>query len=479
MLRRFLRTLAAVLLVAGAGAGSVAADAPRPPRLNVLVLMSDDLRPELGCYGNPQVKTPNIDALAAAGVRFDRAYCQYPLCNPSRTSLLTGRHPRTTEVYDNLAYFRDAHPDFVTLPQHFKAHGYATLRTGKIFHGGIDDAGSWTEGGDKPAPEGAKKARPRQDPKQSDRWVVLEGDGETFGDYRSADRAIDYLRRYKDRPFFLACGFTKPHSPPTAPKRFFDMYDPSTIPLPVDFATRPTVPEGFPKPSVPARNTDLFIGRDATPEAAREMIRAYWASLTFTDWNVGRVIDELDRLGLRDRTIVVFWGDHGYHLGEKGKWSKAHSLFEVGTRVPLIIDAPGAKGNGRVCRRLVQSLDIYPTLDALCGLPQPEGLEGHSLVPLIDDPDKSWDHPAFTAAGNAENPAIAVRTVRWRYAEWGHGKNGAMLFDEESDPHELKNLADDPRYADVRAELSALARRQAPGTGPSSVGRREDRVPGR
>jgi iduronate 2-sulfatase len=233
--------------------------------------------------------------------------------------------------------------------------------------------------------------------------------------------------------------------------------------LPPDFASRPTVPEGFPKPSVPARNSDLFIARDATPEAAREMIRAYWASLTWTDSNVGRVIAELDRLGLRERTIIVFWGDHGYHLGEKGKWSKHQSLFEVGTRVPLIIDAPGAKGNGQACRRVVQALDIYPTLDALCGLPQPAGLEGHGLVPLLDDPAAAWAYPAFTAAGNARQSAVAVRTERYRYAEWDLGKGGAMLFDEVNDPDEMKNLIDDPKYADVKAELSALARQQAPG----------------
>jgi arylsulfatase A-like enzyme len=295
--------------------------------------------------------------------------------------------------------------------------------------------------------------------------VVLDGDGASHGDFKTADRAIAFLResKGKDRPFFLACGFTKPHSPPTAPKRFFTMYDPATIPLPPDFAPRPTVPEGLPRASVPARNGDLFIARDATPEAAREMIRAYWASLTFTDWNVGRVLDELDRLGLRDHTVVVLWGDHGYHLGEKGKWSKHQSLFEVGTRVPLIVDAPGAKGNGQASPRVVQALDIYPTLDDLCGLPQPEGLEGHSLVPLLNNPRAEWGHPAFTTAGKLGAPAIAVRTERYRYAEWDGGKGGAMLFDEQDDPHETRNLVDDPKFAAVRSELSALARKHASG----------------
>lgn len=430
---------------------------------NVLFLFVDDLRPELGCYGNSQIKTPNIDAIAKAGVRFERAYCQYPLCNPSRTSLLNGRYPRTTGVYDNLNYFRGAHPDYVTLPQYFTAHGYPALRTGKIFHGSIDDTGSWTEGGTRRAFEGFVRPAPERASNSSDRWIVLDGNGESHNDYKTADTAIDYLRRYKDRPFFLAVGFTKPHSPPTAPQRFFDMYDPATLPLPPDFAPRPTVPEAFPKRSVPARNGDLFVNRDATPEAAREMIRAYWAAVTWTDWNIGRVIAELDRLKLRDDTILVFWGDHGYHLGEKGKWSKHQSLFEVGTRVPLIISAPGAKGNGRTSPRVVQSIDLYPTLAELSGLPKPPGVEGISLVPLLQDPDAPWDYPAFTAAGSLKAPASAVRTERWRYAEWNGGQEGAFLFDHDNDPHETKNLIDDPRFADVRAKLSKLAKQHAPG----------------
>jgi iduronate 2-sulfatase len=435
-------------------------------KLNVLFLMVDDLRPELGCYGHPHVKTPNIDALAAAGVRFERAYCQFPLCNPSRSSMLTGRHPTTTGVLDNLTWFGAAHPDFVSLPKHFKANGYAALRAGKAFHGGIDDADAWTEGGEPRTFEGGRsnrKPNPNQG-KQSDRQVVLDGDGEKHGDYRTAERTIAYLRKYKDQPFFLACGFTKPHSPPTAPKRFFDLYDPAKVPLPPDFAARPTVPDGFPRLSVPARNSDLFINRDATPEAAREMIRAYWASLTWTDWNVGRVLAELDRLGLRDRTVIVLWGDHGYHLGEKGKWSKHASLFEVGARVPLVVAAPGAKGNGQSSPRVVQSLDIYPTLTSLCQVLAPAGLEGQSLAPLLADPQAAWDRPAYTVSGaNNRLAGVAVRTERYRYAEWEGEKGGAMLFDHAADPHETKNLADDPAHAAAKAELSALARKHRAG----------------
>jgi arylsulfatase A-like enzyme len=436
-----------------------AAEAPK----NVLFLMSDDMRPVLGCYGHTVVKSPNLDALARAGVRFDRAYCQYPLCNPSRTSLLTGRHPTTTGVLDNTADFRTAHPDWVTLPEHFRANGYVTLRTGKIFHGGIDDVQSWTEGAEaRPRPGAVKKVDPQQRIRQSDRRVVLEGDGEAHGDYKVADRAIQFLRQYKDRPFFLACGFTKPHSPPTAPKKYFDLYDPAQLALPRTFAATPAAPEGFPRISI-TPNGDLFINREASADEAKQMLQAYDASVSWTDWNVGRVVAELDRLGLRGKTIIVFWGDHGYHLGEFGKWAKHGSLFEVGTRVPLIVVAPGARGNGTAVAAPVQALDLCPTLCELCGLKPPAGLEGHSLRPLLEDPTIRWEHPAYTVTGNARNLGVAVRTARYRYAEWAGGKNGAMLIDEAADPDEMVNLVDDPRYAAVRAELSTLVRRHTPG----------------
>ncbi len=439
------------------------------PKYNVLFIISDDLRPTLGCYGNTIIKTPNIDSLATRGVRFDHAYAQYPLCNPSRTSLLTGRYPTQTGVMDNNVYFRVKHPDYITLPQYFKANGYATLRTGKVFHGGIDDMVSWTEGGEptNPAITGRGTSKPaaaaERDPDEantttpasagtsgaeraaaSDRIVVLEGDGESHGDYKTATRAIQYLEKYKDQPFFLAVGFVKPHSPPTAPKKFFDLYDPSKIPLPPDFATHPEAPPGFPEISVPKRNADLFIGREASPTEAREMIRAYYASVSFVDEQVGRVLNTLDRLKLRDSTIVVFWGDHGYHLGEKGKWSKAYSLFEVGLRVPLIISVPG--GKSQTTERTVQLLDMYPTLAELCGLPRPQGNEGHSLVSLLRNSQANWPYPAFAVTLYQGKLGKSVRTETWHYAEWDDGKAGAMLFDYSNDPLEWKNLSSDPNH---------------------------------
>ena len=387
----------------------------------------------------------------------------------------------------NRTDFRALHPDWVSLPQLFRENGYASLRTGKIFHGGYDDPKAWTEGGgisDSPGGAGGHNyVIPRTDgppapdyivpplpqdisqAASSDRIVVLDGHGEGHPDYHTADTAIEYLRSHRDKPFFLGCGFVKPHSPPCAPQEFLDLYDVNRIKLTPDFAPWPTVPPGFPSAAIRKRNADLFIGRSASEAEAKEVIRAYLASISWTDWNLGRVMAELDRLGLRDNTIVVLVVDHGYQLGEKGKWSKAGSLFEMGTRVPLIIAAPGAPGNGRACFRPVQSLDLYPTLSELCNLPPPpQGLEGASLGPLLSDPGAEWKRPAYSVWSEDGKTlhGVAVRTGQWRYAEYGPaGINGAMLFDPKADPLEMTNLADDPRYASVRAELSALTRKYA------------------
>jgi arylsulfatase A-like enzyme len=488
--RDFLGAVAA----ASAGAalpGALRAGEAAPARKpNVLFIMSDDMRAELGCYNSFfHAQTPNLDALAKSGVRFDRNYCQFPLCNPSRASLLTGRNPTRTSVLGNRTDFRVAHPDWTALPQLFKQNGYVTVRSGKIYHGGIDDAKSWSATSDQggptddgsgpavghameipraqiPMPGGVLPPLPADNARSaySDRIVVLEGNGEGHGDYHTADRAIENLRKYKDQPFFIACGFVKPHSPPTAPRRFFDLYDPEKIQLTPDFAAWPMVPPGFPSAAIRKRNADLFIGRGASVAEARQVIRAYLASISWVDWNVGRVLAELDHLGLRQNTIIVYVCDHGYQLGEKGKWSKAGSLFEMGTRVPLIIAAPGQAGNGASCFRVVESLDIYPTLVELCGLPRQTELEGASLAPLLRQPAAQWDKPAFSiwSEDGKTIHGTAVRTEEFRYAEYGpEGVNGAMLFDPHSDPLEMKNLAGDAKYKAAVAELSALARRYA------------------
>jgi len=456
-------------------------------KYNVLFLMSDDMRVEVGSYNSMfGAKTPNIDALANAGVRFDRNFCQFPLCNPSRSSMLTGRKPTVTGVLGNRTAFRDAHPDWTTLPQLFRENGYVSLRTGKIFHGGIDDPKAWDAsdvvveqpagathtGGHKldiprvqvARPDGSMPPLPNGTNTQaaySDELIVLDGNGENNGDYHTADTAIAYLQKHKNDPFFIGCGFVKPHSPPSAPQKFWDMYNVDDIKLTPDFAAWPTVPKGFPSAAIRKKNADLFIGRGASESEAKETIRAYIASISWVDWNLGRVVAELDNLGLRDNTIIMFSVDHGYQLGEKGKWSKAGSLFEMGCRTPLIMCVPGAKGNGKPCYRIVQQLNVYPTLVELCGLPNPGGLEGESMTSLLADPSSAWDKPAYSVWSEDGSTlwGTAVRTAKWRYAEYGpNGSNGHMLFDREKDPLEMTNLADNPDCKDVVAELTPLTR---------------------
>jgi len=490
--RKFVGQLAgtaAGAALAGTGFAQPAKKSGRKP--NVLFVMSDDMRVELGCYRSRfHARTPNLNVLAKSGVRFERNYCQFPLCNPSRASLLTGRPPTRTGVLGNRTDFRTRHPGWTTLPQLFKENGYVTVRAGKIFHGGIDDAASWSETADrggptddgtgppvgttKPVTRGKVGGQPGDTlaplpadssrAAYSDRIVVLDGNGEGHGDYHTAERTIENLRKYRDQPFFIACGFVKPHSPPTAPQKFFDWYDANQIQLTPDFAAWPTVPPGFPSAAIRKRNADLFIGRGASEVEAKEVIRAYLASISWVDWNLGRVLGELDQLGLRENTIVVFVADHGYQLGEKGKWSKAGSLFEMGTRVPLIISAPGLKGNGASSPRIVESLDLYPTLVELCGLPPQSEIEGASLVPLLKKPSAKWDRPGFSVWSEDGKTlhGVAVRTEKWRYAEFGpDGVNGAMLFDPIADPLELNNLANDAKFKPICAELSALTRQYA------------------
>lgn len=453
--------------------------------MNILFLVSDDMRTELHAYGVQRAKTPNLDQLAKDGVLFERAYCQYPLCGPSRASLLSGRRPTTSGLYGNREWFGASFPDWVSLPKYFKQQGYLTLRTGKIFHGGIDDTEAWVEGGEQrlhqnpisvegPGSVGVEefyrgiwnnmpKVAPGANPQvKPDRWeAVPDEQALSLGDTKVADQAIAYIRSSKDadKPFFIACGFSKPHAPLIAPKRFFDLYNQDDIQLPPNFASLPSIPYGFPAGSIRPRNADLFVNRSASVEEARAMTLAYLACVSYVDWNVGRVLQELEDQGLRENTIIVFWSDHGYQLGERGKWSKAGSLWEQGTRVPFLLVDPRAQGNGQSSPRVVELLDIYPTLAELCGLPQPEGVEGLSLAPLLADPRSSWDRPAYTVWNEHGKgiTGVAVRTEKWRYAQFFGIGEGAFLTDAENDPHELVNLVADPRYAEVVRHLRALA----------------------
>jgi uncharacterized sulfatase len=418
-------------------------------KYNVLFLAVDDLNTRLGCYG-ADVKSPNIDSLAGRGVLFNRAYCQFPLCNPTRSSLLTGRRPSVTRIMENITWFRDTLPDVVTLPQHFRENGYWTAECGKIFHGGLDDNKGWVEGGTplrRQAPRTPAEQKDRQ--KTADRWVKTEGEGEDQPDYRIATRAVELLEMAKGKQFFVACGFMKPHVPLIAPKKYFDLYDPAKMRLPADFAPMPAG-----EPPAYRSNFDLFIGRQATPELAREAIAAYYACVSFMDAQLGRVLQALDRLGLRENTIVTLFGDHGWHLGDKGMWSKM-SLFEQAARAPMLISVPGMS-RGKVCKRTVEFLDFYPTLVEACGLPMPQGLQGRSLMPLLRSPEARWDKPAITHLLRGKTLGVSVRNERYRYTEWDGGKAGAELYDHDKDPLEANNLATDVQHGSVVATMKKL-----------------------
>jgi iduronate 2-sulfatase len=428
-------------------------------RPNVLFIIADDLRPDLSCYGS-YVKTPNLDKLASVGVRFANAWAQYPLCNPSRTSMLTGRYPTTTGALTNRNHFRDSYPDLITLPQLFKNAGYDAVGIGKVFHDSADDLPSWTtrmkKADDPSMPDRAGKPYSTIHRVHSDRIIVLEGDGEADPDFISADQTVAKLREFakSEKPFFMSCGFVKPHSPPAAPQKWFDSLPLSTIPLPADFKPEADATPEFPAMALPP-NGDLFIDRKATEITAKEMIQAYQASVKWMDWNIGRVLNALRETGLDKNTIVVFWGDHGYHLGEKGKWSKHGSLFNLGLRVPVIIAGPGIP-KGATSDKVVQSLDLFPTLAELCALKAPDGIEGRSLVPLLESPTADWDHPAYAVTYRGGKLHRAVRNDRFLYAEFDNGREGAMLIDLKNDPRELNNLVANAAYLEDLVRMKKL-----------------------
>lgn len=461
------------LTALGAAPAFAAQNRPR----NVLFLAADDLRPALGCYGDPTAITPNIDRLASQGTVFQRAYCQQALCNPSRASVLTGKRPDTIGVWDLQAHFRDALPDAVTLPQHFKNNGCAARGIGKIYHGNgrpSVDPPSWTEPPiyDQRPPSDRRYASLRN----------LRGRGlkrDTFDDSDVPDdayidglvcneavRALDNLNRAGE-PFFLAVGFRKPHLPFCAPRKYWDLYDPDTIPAPSPAAH----PEGAPEAAVRTWN-ELETYRDAPlegpiPERKIKQLRhGYYACVSYIDALIGRVLAALERGGLRENTVVALWGDHGFHLGEQGLWTKSNN-YELSARAPLIVSAPGEPAGA--ADGLVEFVDLYPTLVELCALPPVEGLEGASLVPLMRDPRRAWKKAAFSQfprdrtanrhRGAGDAMGYALRTDRFRYVEWREGRSGPVfareLYDHRVDPTEARNAAGQSRYRGDIARLEA------------------------
>ena len=434
------RILTTVLLVLALAAPAVAAQ----KKLNVLFISVDDMNNDLGCFGHPLVKSPNIDRLAARGVRFDRAYCQFPLCNPSRSSLLTGLRPDTTRVFDLQYHFRQGMPDVVTLPQVFMKNGYYVARVGKMYHygnpgdigtDGLDDRASWKErfnpaGRDKTALEpDIMNYSPKRGLGSSMSFLADKtGADLEHTDGKVAAQAIQLLEKHKSEPFFIAAGFYKPHCPYVTPKKYFDLYRMEQISLP---PITPDTPKDYPALALSGYKPWPYVG--VTPDQARECKRAYYAAISFVDAQIGRLLDAVDRLGLRDNTIIVFWSDHGYHLGEHGLWFK-QSCFEEAARVPLIISVPGLKTAGQASPRLAELVDLYPTLADLAGLAPPPGLQGETLRPLLLNPTAKWDHPAFTQVQRGAAPGHSVRTERWRYTQWDRGEQGEELYDQDNDP---------------------------------------------
>ena len=464
--RRFLRlTLptAVLLLWIGAGFASSPAGAVEQQRYNVLFLAVDDLNDWVGCLGgHPQAKTPNIDRLANQGVLFELAHAAAPLCSPSRTAILTGLRPSTTGIYGNKTWFRD-HPkykDWVTIPQYFRKHGYKAWTGGKIYHrevGKFSDPIAWdkqytTRTGTPPPPEEKRFLHGMSGKFKIDYyngwldWAPIDRPDEETNDWKTADGAARFLSREHDKPFFLGCGIFRPHLTWYLPRKYFDMHPLEEIQLPAHVENDlDDVPPMGRKMAGEVFNIIKAHGQ------WKRAVQGYLAACSFADACVGRVLDALEKSAYRDNTIVVLWGDHGYHLGEKGHFSKS-ALWEDTTRTPLIIHAPGvSKKQGR-CGHPVSLVDLYPTLIELCGLPARDDLDGRSLAPLVRNPQMDWAYPALiTHSPYWHGTNHAVRSRRYHYIRYRDG--GEELYDKTVDPHGWKNLANDPNHSEAKEKL--------------------------
>ena len=455
--------------------GPAAEPAARDPRPNVLFIVSDDLNNLVGCYGDPLAKTPNLDTLAARGARFDRAYCTFPLCGPSRNSFLTGLYPTATGIHRNSEIFRQSIPRQVSMPQAFRRAGYFVSRIGKLYHyqvpravgtNGHDDPASWElainpAGVDRleeqpdifslePGHFGGTLswyASPRPDEKHTDGLIAAD-----------AEWVLERCAKDRSRPFFLAVGFFRPHTPYVAPRDpYFGWHPRENMPVVTgieeDRADLPKAALGSRLPQQDSMSDDL----------RRECRQAYNASISFMDAQLGRVLDALDRLGLAENTIIVFTSDHGYHVGEHGLWQKM-SLFEESTRVPLVIVAPGTTRPGTAVPAPMSQIDLFPTLAALCRVPTPDNLQGQSLVPMLTEPahaGRGWALTQVARSRGKEAPPFfgySLRTPRWRYTEWDEGREGRELYDHDADPRELTNLAGVAAHAATVADLAQRLR---------------------
>ena len=466
-----------LLMIGLLGPGTVVAD--KQP--NVLFIISDDLNNNVGCYGDTQVATPNIDRIAKRGTRFEHAYCQYPLCGPSRNSMLTGLYPNSTGIHQNSQIFRQSIPSHHSMPQAFRLDGYFAARVGKLYHynvpksvgtNGHDDPGSWEL---ELNPAGCDRLLEEPDIfslKKNSFGGTLSWYASPRGDHLHTDGMLaedatwilERCAKKKERPFFLALGFYRPHTPYVAPKPYFDEYGLDSMPI-VQGVEEDV--KDLPEAALKSHKKEHEL---LTDDLRRKAIQAYFASITFMDAQVGRVLDSLESLGLSDNTIVVFTSDHGYHLGEHGLWQKM-SLFEESARVPLIVAAPGMSG-GQVAKSPVGLIDLYPTLTEICDVQDPDNLQGQSLVPFLQDPStkgRGWTiSQVMRDRNNKPFFGYSIRTPRFRYTEWKKGEKGRELYDHNADPKEQTNIADDTEFASTVSELSRLLRKEIPTTYPES-----------
>ena len=432
-------------------------------KFNVLLIIADDLSCDLGAYGNLVVKTPNIDRLAKRGVLFENAHAQYPWCGPSRASFMTGMYTNQTKIIRNNMNLRNSVPDVITLGQRFRQQGYQSVRIGKIFHydvpsaigtSGNDDIYSWDQtvnpyGRDKIEEYKINTLKPRKYGGTLS-WLAADGIGDEQTDGIAASEAIKKLDDFAktDTPFFLAVGFFRPHTPFVAPKKYFDLYDRETIEIPelsTDYLA--TLPDPAVK-SITVKKKQLNLEK----ELAQEIKEAYYATISFVDTQVGRILDQLEFNGLDKNTIVVFMSDHGYHMGEHGHWKK-QTLFENATRIPLIIYVPNSEKKGVKSMSPVELIDLYPTLMDLTNISIPQHVVGKSLKPIMKNINASVRGSALTRWRNG----YSIKTKRYRLTKWGsNGELGYELYDHKNDKNELINLASDQDYNGVMDSLKLM-----------------------
>ncbi|WP_207534124.1 sulfatase [Desertivirga arenae] len=453
---------AALLLSVSTLKVSAQKNAERP---NVLFIAVDDMNDWIGPFGGyPGVITPNLDKLAKQGEIFTHAYCSAPACNPSRASIMTGVRPATSGVYHNDQPWRPVLSKAVTIPQYFTANGYDVEGIGKIYHDAYNDLASWPV-----YHKVVPSPKPAQSPvygKAHFDWSPVDAKDEDMGDYKNVDHALNFLNKDRSKPFFLAVGFTRPHLPWYVPQKYFDLYPLDKIQLPEvienDLNDVPAAGVKIAKP----QGDHKFITEN---NQWKKAIQGYLASITFTDGQIGRLLDGLNKSKYGKNTIVVLFGDHGWHLGEKEHWRK-FALWEEATRVPFFVIAPGVTKAGSVSNRPVNLMDLYPTLIELAKLPQKKGIEANSIVPLLKNPDTEWNNPSLTTHGLGNH---SVRTERYRYIKYEDGSE--ELYDHENDKQEWKNLAKDPKYTSIKAELAkSLPKVNAPNAPKQKGGSLQD-----